>query len=98
MIKADIRHQDLDLRQALLPTLALGLMLLLLTPELEMVRDFASHAGLGLLVGVPLAAMLIPPALEAGDAMARPAMLRERHEDVFVGLYDVDVYMSYTPL
>ena len=50
-----------------------------------MVRDFASHAGLGLLVGVPLAAMLIPPALEAGDAMARPAMLRERNEDVFVG-------------
>ncbi|CAK9082314.1 Acetylxylan esterase [Durusdinium trenchii] len=35
-----------------------------------MVSDFAMHSGLGLLIGVPLAAMLVPPAIEAGDVMA----------------------------
>eukprot|EP00913_Durusdinium_trenchii_P004373 g4052.t1 len=42
----------------------------ILRADLAQVSDFAMHAGLGLLIGVPLAAMLVPPAIEAGDVMA----------------------------
>jgi len=58
--------------EALLPTVALGLTLLLTAApgQLDMVAVFAQHTGLGLLVAVPLAVLLIPPAIEAGDALA----------------------------
>ncbi|CAJ1433391.1 unnamed protein product, partial [Effrenium voratum] len=57
--------------EALLPTFVLGLTLLLAASGLEMVQTFTLHTGLGLLVGVPLAAMLVPPAMDVGDALAK---------------------------
>lgn len=66
--------------EALAPTTAMGLTLLLMAPgQLDMVAVFAHHTGLGLLVGVPLAALLIPPAVEAGDALATQ-ILSWRHD------------------
>ncbi|CAE7241889.1 unnamed protein product, partial [Symbiodinium necroappetens] len=58
--------------EALLPTVAAGLMLLLLSmrENLELVANFAAHAGMGLILCAPLTALMVPAAVEAGDAIA----------------------------
>mmetsp|Transcript_7235 Transcript_7235/g.12954 ORF Transcript_7235/g.12954 Transcript_7235/m.12954 type:complete len:1473 (+) Transcript_7235:123-4541(+) len=54
--------------EAMGPTCGVGLMLLNLSvPQLAMVTTFGRHAGTGLLIAMPLSALIIPAAVEAGD-------------------------------
>jgi len=56
--------------EAMGATLGTGLMLLYLSiPELQMVTTFGQHAGTGLIISIPLAAVLLPAAVEAGDGL-----------------------------
>eukprot|EP00931_Biecheleriopsis_adriatica_P049001 TRINITY_DN28334_c0_g1_i1.p1 TRINITY_DN28334_c0_g1~~TRINITY_DN28334_c0_g1_i1.p1 ORF type:complete len:1475 (+),score=274.30 TRINITY_DN28334_c0_g1_i1:69-4493(+) len=68
--------------EVMMPTAGVGLMLLMLSaPDLEMVGQFGTHAGLGLLLAMPLTAFLVPPAVEAGDAMAEIIQVYQQNKD-----------------